>query len=110
VFKRPDNWAKLTWQQKRDLRLNRWISGEGIKFVNKDAAKGYKARATRLAQAVKMEIPPGPKLYPPATVSFFTNGDKGSDDKEKWKNHAKLPYKMEKREPCNPCDAYQPSD
>jgi hypothetical protein len=57
VFTRPDNWAELTWQQKRDLRLNQWISGEGIKFVSREAEKGYKARATRLAKAAKMEIP-----------------------------------------------------
>lgn len=39
MFTRPANWAKLTWQHKRDLRFNKWISGEGIKFVNKEAPK-----------------------------------------------------------------------
>jgi len=57
VFKRPDNWAQLTWQQKRDLRLNTWINADDVKFVNKEAEKGYKARATRLAKASKMEKP-----------------------------------------------------
>ena len=57
MFTRPANWAKLTWQQKRDLRFNKWISGEGIKFISKEAEKNYKARATRLAKAAKMEIP-----------------------------------------------------
>ncbi len=57
MFTRPDDWAKLTWQQKRDLRLDRWINGEGIKFDSPEAEKNYKARATRLAKAVKMEIP-----------------------------------------------------
>lgn len=57
MFVRPENWAQLTWQQKRDLRLNHWISAPGIKFVNKAAEEGYKARATRLAKAVKMELP-----------------------------------------------------
>jgi len=57
MFKRTDNWSELTWQQKRDLRFNKWISGEGIKFVDKEAEKNYQARATRLAQAAKMEIP-----------------------------------------------------
>jgi uroporphyrinogen-III decarboxylase len=55
VFKRPDNWAELTWQQKRELRLNRWINAEGVKFISKEAEKNYKARATRLAKASKME-------------------------------------------------------
>jgi hypothetical protein len=57
VFTRPDDWAKLTWQQKRDLRLDRWINGEGIKFDSPEAEKNYRARTTRLAKAVKMEIP-----------------------------------------------------
>ena len=57
MFKRPDNWDKLTWRQKRELRLDQWIKGEGVNFVSKEAEKNYKARATRLAKAVKMEIP-----------------------------------------------------
>ncbi len=57
MFTRPDNWKDLTWQQKRDLRLNQWIKAEDIKFVNEPAKKEYQARATRLAKAVKMEIP-----------------------------------------------------
>ncbi|MDD5338800.1 MAG: uroporphyrinogen decarboxylase family protein [Dehalococcoidales bacterium] len=57
MFTRPDNWKDLTWQQKRELRLNHWISAPGIEFVSKEAAEGYKARATRLSKAAKMEIP-----------------------------------------------------
>ena len=57
MFKRPDNWAGLTWQQKRDLRLASWIKAEGVEFVSREAEKDYRARATRLAKAAKMEIP-----------------------------------------------------
>jgi hypothetical protein len=57
VFVRPENWSELTWQQKRDRRLDKWINPEGITFVNREAEEGYKARATRLAQAAKMEEP-----------------------------------------------------
>jgi uroporphyrinogen-III decarboxylase len=57
VFVRPENWSELTWQQKRDRRLEKWINPEGINFVSMEAAKGYRARATRLARAVKMEEP-----------------------------------------------------
>ena len=57
MFQRPDNWAELTPQQKRDIRLERWASGEGIKFDSPEAEKNYKARATRLAKAARMEIP-----------------------------------------------------
>jgi hypothetical protein len=57
MFKRPDNWASLTWQQKRELRLKQWMSAPGVKFVSKEAENNYKARTTRLAKAAKMEIP-----------------------------------------------------
>jgi hypothetical protein len=57
VFTRPDNWKDLTWQQKRDLRLNQWINAADVKFISQQAEKDYKARATRLAKAAKMEIP-----------------------------------------------------
>jgi uroporphyrinogen-III decarboxylase len=57
MFQRPDNWSQLTWQQKRDLRLDKWINPDDVKFVSGEAAKGYKARATRLAQTARMEIP-----------------------------------------------------
>jgi len=57
MFQRPDNWAELTPQQRRDIRLERWASGEGIKFDSPEAEKNYKARTARLAKAAKMEIP-----------------------------------------------------
>jgi uroporphyrinogen-III decarboxylase len=57
MFTRPDNWKDLTWQQKRDLRLNQWIKAEDVKFVSNQAENNYRARATRLAQAAKMELP-----------------------------------------------------
>lgn len=57
MFQRPDNWLQLTWQQKRDRRLDKWINPEDVKFVSKEAEKGYKARTTRLEKAAKMEIP-----------------------------------------------------
>jgi len=57
MFQRTDNWSQLTWQQKRDLRLDRWINPDNVEFVSREAEEGYKARATRLARAAKMEIP-----------------------------------------------------
>jgi uroporphyrinogen-III decarboxylase len=56
LFTRPDNWPQLTWQEKRDLRLNQWMNPD-IEFVSPAAKKAFKARATRLARAAKMEIP-----------------------------------------------------
>jgi uroporphyrinogen-III decarboxylase len=57
MFVKPANWNELDWKQKRELRLSHWMSAPGIKFISKEAEKGYKARCARLAKAVKMEIP-----------------------------------------------------
>ena len=57
MFQGPDNWAELTWQQKRDIRLEGWARRVGIKFDSPEAEKNYKARTARLAKAVRMEIP-----------------------------------------------------
>jgi len=57
MFRRPENWAELTPQQRRDIRLERWASGAGIKFDSPETEKGYRARATRLAKAARLEIP-----------------------------------------------------
>jgi hypothetical protein len=57
VFTRPADWDNLKWQQKRDRRFDSWIKADGVKFVSQEAEKNYKARATRLAKAAKMEIP-----------------------------------------------------
>jgi hypothetical protein len=55
MFVKPENWKELDWKQKRELRLKHWMSAPGIKFVSKEAEKGYKARCTRLAKAATME-------------------------------------------------------
>lgn len=57
MFVKPDNWKDLDWKQRRELRLQHWMSAPGVKFVSKEAEKTFKARAKRLAQAAKMEIP-----------------------------------------------------
>jgi hypothetical protein len=57
MFVKPENWDKLDWKQKRELRLKDWMSAPGVKFVNKEAEKNFKARAARLAKAAKMELP-----------------------------------------------------
>ena len=57
MFRKPENWAELTWQQKRDARFESWINPGDVDFVSPEAEKGYKARATRLAKAARLEVP-----------------------------------------------------
>jgi hypothetical protein len=51
------NWVEMTWQEKREVRFQKWISAPGVKFPNQEAEKTYKARATRMMKAVNLEIP-----------------------------------------------------
>jgi hypothetical protein len=53
----PDNWAQHTPAQKREYRLNRFLNPTDIKFVNPEAAKAYKVRAQRMADAFNVKEP-----------------------------------------------------
>jgi hypothetical protein len=90
MFPRPAGWAQLTWQQKRDLRLDRWINPEGVKFVSQEAQKNFKARATRLAKAAKMEIPDRVPCMVPA--GFFPAMNAGISFKEALYNPRKMKW------------------
>ena len=50
------NWADMTWQEKREVRFQRWLSPD-VKFRSKEAEKLYKERATRFIKAIKLEEP-----------------------------------------------------
>jgi hypothetical protein len=53
----PENWSTLTAEQKRQWRLNRFVSGENVKFVSPEAKKAYKVRAQRIADAYNLKEP-----------------------------------------------------
>jgi len=36
-------WSKLTWQEKREQRFDRWLNPTNIKFVDKEAEQLWKA-------------------------------------------------------------------
>ena len=48
---------EMTWQEKRAEKFKRWLFPPGAKFGTPEAEKKYKARATRMMKAIKMEIP-----------------------------------------------------
>src|SRR4030042_385314 len=51
------NWSEMTWQEKREERFKKWLSPLDVKWSSPKAAKTYKARATRMMKAIKMEVP-----------------------------------------------------
>jgi uroporphyrinogen-III decarboxylase len=49
--------SELTKERKREERMRKYLSGEGIEFRNAEAAKMYKERASRLMKAMMCEKP-----------------------------------------------------
>jgi hypothetical protein len=69
------NWEKLTWQERREERFKRWFSPPDVKFESPEAEKKYKARATRMMKAIKMEIPDRvPVHIPPGSIVAYNAG------------------------------------
>ncbi|MCJ7605389.1 MAG: hypothetical protein MUO19_05065 [Dehalococcoidales bacterium] len=50
-------WSEMTKEEKRDQRMEKYISGEGIKFRDARAEKMYKERVTRSVKANRCEEP-----------------------------------------------------
>ena len=50
-------WIDMTWQEKREVRFQKWLNPPDVKFQNPEAEKNYKLRANRMIKAIKMEIP-----------------------------------------------------
>jgi uroporphyrinogen-III decarboxylase len=51
------NWSTLTWQEKREVRFQRWLNPPDAKFASKDTERLYKERVTRFIKAIKLEEP-----------------------------------------------------
>ncbi|MCX7912874.1 MAG: hypothetical protein N2506_07975, partial [Dehalococcoidales bacterium] len=50
-------WAKLSWEEKRKKRFERWLSPPGVTFPSREAEKRYKERVTRFIKAFQLEEP-----------------------------------------------------
>jgi hypothetical protein len=54
---KPDNWKSLTAEQKRAIRLDAWVQGDGIQFDNPEAQANYRERAKRFRDALELKTP-----------------------------------------------------
>ena len=36
---KPENWSGMTWQEKREVRFERWLNPPDVKFVSPEAEK-----------------------------------------------------------------------
>jgi hypothetical protein len=54
MLEKPENWNSLTPEEKRKLRLDAWVRGDGIRFASPKARADYTARATRFRDALEL--------------------------------------------------------
>jgi hypothetical protein len=54
-MRKPDNWAELTWQEKREERFEWWRAAHGVNFIDAEAKAEHDARVERLIRAIKLE-------------------------------------------------------
>jgi uroporphyrinogen-III decarboxylase len=52
---KPENWNSLTAEEKRNIRLDSWVRGEGTTFDSPEAQAKYRERATRFRDALEMK-------------------------------------------------------
>jgi len=55
MFIKPENWNKLTQEERRKLRLDYWEGGEWITFFDANAESEYKKKVKVLRDAVEMK-------------------------------------------------------
>lgn len=51
-------WKEMSAEEKQEARFNKWLSPENIKFESAEAEASYKARVTRLKDAVQLKKTP----------------------------------------------------
>jgi uroporphyrinogen-III decarboxylase len=74
------NWDKLSWQERREARFQKWLDAPGVRFNDAAARAAYRARVERFIKAIKLEEPDRvpvllPAGYLPATYSGGTFKD-----------------------------------
>ena len=68
-------WTDMTWQERREQRFEKWLNPPGIIFRNREAEEKYRARATRIIKAIKLEEPDRvPCQIPPGSFPAYYAG------------------------------------
>ena len=73
-----DNWTKLTPEQKREVRFDRILNPQNIKFDSPQAEKNYRIRAQRLIDVYRVREPDRvPVSISVSTIPAYLNGIDG---------------------------------
>jgi hypothetical protein len=72
--KTDNNRREQSWQEKREERFQSWLDPD-FDFPTPEIKAGYRARATRLMQTIKMEIPDRvPVMIPAGSIVAYNAG------------------------------------
>jgi hypothetical protein len=74
--------------EKQDQMFNRWLSAEGIDFINDEAERAYKARITRIKDAIQLKKNPDRVPICPI-ISFFPTYYSGFKPEETMHDYSK---------------------
>ncbi len=64
MFVRPENWSKLTHEERRQARLASWMSTEGREFSGPEAKATYQRHTQRLADVIALKEPDQVPIVP----------------------------------------------
>ncbi len=62
-------WEEMTWQERREVRFQRWLNPPDVNFVSEEAETKYRERVTRFIHAIRMEEGDRVPVIPP--VGFY---------------------------------------
>jgi len=84
----PENWNALTWEQKRQVRFDWWLSTEGKQFVTLEAEQNYKKTVQMFIDAITLKKPERVPIYP--LMGFYIPQYAGFTAKEVEYDYEKL--------------------
>ncbi len=68
-------WTEMNWQERREERFEKWLNPPGVTFWSRETGENYRARATRLIKAIKLEEPDRvPCQIPPGSFPAYYAG------------------------------------
>jgi hypothetical protein len=53
-----DNWNELSAESRQESMFQQWLNPQGVNFTNSAAEKAYKARVTRIKEAIQLKKQP----------------------------------------------------
>jgi hypothetical protein len=75
-----DGWERLTWQERRERRYQRWLSAPGVDFQSTEARRLYQERIQLLVDAIGLKKPA--RVPVTALCGYFVGTHSGLSKKE----------------------------